>query len=260
MEHAPFPTQSPHSEVIVQSNFNTSPKMMQVDNLGNGENKNKTRKTALIGGILIVFIFFTVVSIFVFWNNFASKPEAQPATNQDSDSTSQISSEFVEESTRSRFNSSVSTSETYISSEFGFSLKYPAGWIMEEGPELGAIVYFYSSDDEIYPANIYVTAVPAQGMSLEQYVSNNKKFNPDDEWSDFTGREYLSDTPVILEDGNKAVFFEGSMSVSGTETELQYILTKKDNLVYIVRANYLKTDKGLYEQMIKESLLSFQVL
>ena len=64
----------------------------------------------------------------------------------------------------------------YVSDRYGFSLKYPKGWQVNDTGVLNSAVIFVNGDwpSQIKPSiNIHV--LPNEGLSLEQYVSRSKK-------------------------------------------------------------------------------------
>jgi len=109
-----------------------------------------------------------------------------------------------------------STYLTYTSTQYGFSISYPAGWSVEENPAAGTVVFRAPAEsrDDLYRENLAVTVkdLSANPMSLDQYHSAqlakaqgitgfNKIIDTPYRLSGFNGYEiaYKGDTGMLME-------------------------------------------------------------
>ena len=143
--------------------------------------------------------------------------------------------------------------KTYTDDEYGYLIKYPEDWTLQEG----SVVLFIGpvQNDSTVTVNIMVERL-SSSFTLEEYLSYGVD-QLESLYSDFN-LESTTDTKINNEDCLIAVY---TFSSEGTDIKIKQAILIKNDLAYVITCgskpgNFDENDKDYFEPMIQSFRLT----
>ena len=143
---------------------------------------------------------------------------------------------------------------TYTSQDLGFSIEYPATWVVSEDIK-GGIVSFTNNPSQPGPAgtmNVVVGTIPAQIFPLDYYaneIERMKRALPD--------LQVLEDTQLAIQ-GLPARAISGTAVQGGVQVALARIIVLRERRAYEITFLTTGSTMGNEEAMVRQLLQSFR--
>ena len=156
--------------------------------------------------------------------------------------------------------SPVPLEEPYSSTNDGFEIRPPQGWVVDDRGALGAKVIFHGATPDLhgdspFSANISVLIAPAQGDTLEEIAAASKEQLA----RTFTDYTLLAETYLII-DGLEARGFEYTFTQGEFPLRIIQVLGVHDDAIFLVTATALNAAWNEHESTFDASLRSFRIL
>ena len=139
------------------------------------------------------------------------------------------------------------TQPPYTNDLYGFAIKYPQGWFLQDSPKFGdftAIVGFFGPSTPEFASNINIKTDDLQGASFSDYIDSAKSGLA----TGLGGSDYiLKDEGPTTIGSNSAYFLEYTANV-GTQVDFKSVIIEYGNTIYIVT---LASSDNQYDQVVK---------
>ena len=154
--------------------------------------------------------------------------------------------------------------KAYQNNQYGFEVKHPEGWAIDESGKLGTVVIFFNpvvdqSQSQTFQANINILIRPLKNLGLkniDEYVNLDKsmllKYFPD--------VKFYPDEKISLSDGKEARIISLSRMQNNMLIHDRHIIVINNDNAYVMALTALDSKWDTYINLIDSVFSSFKFI